>query len=84
MINHEKVSQQIMNMSLEAHDTNDLHTLLSAIVFSVGGLVCFFPQKDRSEVLIQLTQMMGTGLQITAKNIGEPSEIEIVVGRSDR
>lgn len=71
---------QVIAFADKAKTMEDLQQLLHGITYAVGGMVCHFDKEDRSSVLIGLTQALGMGLQTTAKQIGEPSDIEIVMG----
>lgn len=79
----ELASSLVMEATAKAKTVGELHELLSGMAFAIGGSICFFDRDDRSEVMVALTQAMGLGLQATAKNIGEPSDMEIVVGRGE-
>ena len=73
---------QIAKITDKAKTMGDLHQLLNGMAYAIGGMVCHFDKEDRSGVLIDLTQSLGFGLQNTAKSIGEPSDIEMIVGNS--
>lgn len=80
----QRIIRRITSMTHEAKTTDELHEMLTAIAYTIGGVVCHFDKEDRSQVLINLTQDLGMGLQITAKSIGEPSDIEMIVGNGKR
>lgn len=79
----DKYSKQIIEMTDEVKTAGELYEMLSSIAFTIGGLICHFPQDERSQVFMQLTKSMGFGFQTTAKNIGEPSDMEIIVGAEE-
>lgn len=74
------VVQRITEISNEAKTMEDLHRMLHEMAYTLGGMVCHFDKEERSGLIIELTQAMGIGLQLTAKSIGEPSDIEVIVG----
>ena len=74
------ISERIADMTNEAKTLGDLQKMLHEIAFTIGGMVCHFSKNDRSGLIIELTQALGLGLQLTAKSIGEPSDIEVIVG----
>ena len=76
----ESIAERIAVMTNEAKTMGDLHKMLQEIAYTLGGMVCHFDRDERSSLIIELTQAMGMGLQLTAKAIGEPSEIEVIVG----
>lgn len=75
-----RIVERIAEMTNEAKTMGDLHAMLHEIAYTLGGMVCHFDKDERSGLIIQLTQAMGVGLQMTAKSIGEPSDIEVIVG----
>lgn len=76
----DQIIKQIIDMTNEAKSSDELHEVLSTIAYAVGGMVCHFVKEERSQAIISLTQSLGMGLQFTAKSLGEPSDIEMVVG----
>jgi len=80
-MNIDDIPTRIIKMTDEAKTMGDLYEMLNAIAYTIGGMVCHFEKDERSRVLISLTQSLGSGLQITAKSIGEPSDIEMIVGK---
>jgi hypothetical protein len=72
--------KRITDMTNEAKTMDDLHKMLHEMAYTLGGMVCHFDKEDRSGMIIELTKAMGMGLMVTAKAIGEPSDIEVVVG----
>lgn len=74
------IAKRITDMTAEAKTMGDLQQMLHEMAFTIGGMVCHFDKQERSSLLIELTQAMGMGLQLTAKSIGEPSDIEVIVG----
>jgi len=80
----EETSLKIMELTNEAKTMGDLHEMLNVIAFTIGGMVCHFDQDERSRLIIGLTESLGCGLMHTAKNIGEPSDIEMIVGRGEK
>ncbi|MEC0232673.1 hypothetical protein [Paenibacillus alba] len=81
VVESEKIIKQITGMAMEAKTADELHEVLRTIVYTVGGMVCHFVKEDRSQEIMSLLESMGMGLQFTAKAIGEPSDIEMVVGK---
>ncbi|OUS73002.1 hypothetical protein B1748_23625 [Paenibacillus sp. MY03] len=75
-----KIAQSIGDMTNDAKTMEELYTMLHEIAYTLGGMVCHFDKEERSGLIIELTQSMGMGLQLTAKAIGEPSDIEVIVG----
>ncbi|MFB6364489.1 hypothetical protein ACFCP7_10545 [Paenibacillus elgii] len=76
----EKISEQIFKMTDQAKDTKELFKIIHNIAYTIGGMICFFPPDDRSQVTMDLTQSIVYGHMLTAKNIGEPCDIEMIVG----
>lgn len=74
------IVQRITDMTAQTETVDELHLMLHEMAYTIGGMVCHFDKSDRSGLLIELTEAMGIGMQLTAKSIGEPSDIEIVVG----
>lgn len=83
MMNDKKISvivEKIAKITDEAKTMGEFHDYLTAIALTIGGMSCHFGPKERSQVLIHLTHCMGIGFQNTAKEMGEPSELEIIIG----
>lgn len=78
-----EIAETIQGMIHESATGDEIYKTLSAIAFTVGGMVIYFEREERSYALVNLTQSMAMGLQNTAKSIGEPSELEIIVGNHD-
>lgn len=76
-----EVVKRITKMTDEAKTFGDLQEMLHEIAYTVGGMVCHFERDERSHLIMDLTQAMGMGLMFTAKAIGEPSDIEMIVGK---
>jgi hypothetical protein len=72
--------KRITEMTDEAKTIGDLQKVLHEMAYTIGGMVCHFDQEDRSQLLMELTQSMGMGLMLTSKSIGQPSDIEVVIG----
>lgn len=75
--------QRIIDMTSEAKTMGELHHMLYEMAHAVGGMVCHFDKEDRSGMIIELTQAMGMGLMSTSKAIGEPSDIEMIIGKGN-
>lgn len=80
-MNKGDISNRIADLTNEAKTMEDLQKMLHEMAFTIGGMVCHFHKDDRSQLVIGLTQSMGMGLMLTSKNIGEPSNIEVIVGQ---
>jgi hypothetical protein len=80
MINSEKIVSQITKMTDQAKTYGELQEVLQAMSHAIGGMVCHFEQKDRTQVLMSLTQAIGYGLMFTSKAMGEECDLEMVVG----
>ena len=72
--------QSVMSLTDKANTMGELHEVLHGMAFAIGGMVCHFDEDERSSIVIGLTQAIGMGLQLTSKSIGQPSNLEIVVG----
>ncbi|QJC52733.1 hypothetical protein HGI30_14965 [Paenibacillus albicereus] len=76
----ENVAKYLINESGKCASEEKLYALLSMAAHTIGGMVCHFDTEARSDILMRLTAAMGIGYQVTAKAIGEPSSIEIILG----
>lgn len=77
----QQIAQVIMDMTDKAKTMGELHQMLNVISFTVGGMVCNFDSDERSQVLLGLTKALGDGFIKTSQDIGEPCDIEVVVGK---
>jgi hypothetical protein len=59
----------------------ELHQMLHAMVFTIGGMVLHFDKDERSQVIMELTESLGFGFMNTSKSLGETSSVEMIVGR---
>lgn len=80
MINSEETVRQIAEMTDQAKTYGELQEILNLMAHTVGGMVCHFEQRDRSQVLMGLTQALGLGLMFTSKQMGQECNLEMVVG----
>lgn len=78
---NDEISNKIIELTMKAETPDDLGEMLNVIAYTIGGMVCHFHKDDRSSVLIGLTESLGQGLMRTAKAIGEPSSLEMIVGK---
>jgi hypothetical protein len=74
----------IVAMVDKAKTMKDLDLLLHEITYTVGGMVVHFDKEERSQMIISLTQTLGLAFQQTSKHVGEPSDIEMIVGSGKR
>lgn len=77
------IVKRLTDMTDEAKTMGDLHKMLYEMAYAVGGMVCHFDKEDRSGMIMELTQAMGMGLMTTSKVIGEPSDIQMIVGKGE-
>jgi hypothetical protein len=78
------ISESIIKLTDSAKTMGDLHQMLHAMAFTIGGMVLHFPKDERSQVIMELTESLGMGFMNTSKNLGETSSIEMVVGRKGK
>ncbi|MCM3746549.1 hypothetical protein M3223_04190 [Paenibacillus pasadenensis] len=74
------VMNYLLTESTKCNTHESLYALMATAAHTIGGMVCHFDADERSQILMHLTAAMGTGLQVTAKAMGEPSDIEIILG----
>lgn len=75
------IVRKVIELAEPAKTYEDLFRVLAEVAHGAGGMVAHFPQEERSQVLMQLVEIMGTALQVTSKGIGEPSNVQILVGK---
>ncbi|WP_028590336.1 hypothetical protein [Paenibacillus massiliensis] len=83
MIDNLGIIRQIGEMTDQAKNYGELQEVLNTMAHAIGGMVCHFEQPDRTQVLIGMTEAMGTGLMFTSKAMGEKCDLEMVVGKGD-
>jgi len=74
------VVKKVIALTEGAKTQEELFNILVQSAHAVGGMVCHFDKEDRSQIMMELIQTMATGFQITSKSLGEPSDLEMVVG----
>jgi hypothetical protein len=77
----EQLADYFAKMVGDTKTTQELFELLFAASYTIGGMVCHFDQEGRAPIFIKLTEAIGMGFVNTAKDIGEPSDLEIIVGQ---
>lgn len=77
-------SKKLMDLIGTPDNPENLFERLTATAFTVGGMVIHFQPEDRNMVLMQLTKALVRGLMDTSVAMGEPCDMEIVIGEKDR
>ncbi|MBM7592273.1 hypothetical protein [Brevibacillus fulvus] len=80
-MNSETIVKEIVKMTDQAKTLEELYQTLHSMAYAIGGMVCHFDQEDRTQVVIGLTESIGIGLMNTSKSLGQPCNLEIVMGK---
>jgi hypothetical protein len=83
-MSQDKALKTIIALTDEAKTMDELFKTLHDVAYALGGMVVHFDKENRSQIIISLTEKMGTAFQLTSKHMGEPSDIEMIVGSGKR
>lgn len=78
------ISRTVMDLVGTPETPDELFHKLTAVAFTIGGMCIHFQPEDRSRAMMNLTESLARGLMDTSAAMGEPCDMEIVVGEKER